>query len=80
MEREVRRVIAEQYTEWPEIVCAKIGGRGEESGYFIAQTYEEIEAYWANLYDNAARRMEKTERFEIFFESKGINLKQKKAA
>jgi hypothetical protein len=48
-ERAVRRVIAAERDQWPAIVCAKLAGRGDEGGYFVAETYEEIEAYWAWL-------------------------------
>jgi len=72
MEREVRRIIA----AWDHIiVCAKLRGRGDEGGYFIPQTYQEIEAYWAHLSDLASKAEAKVQRFEQACAKAGFNLR-----
>src|SRR3954447_982793 len=73
-ERSVRRVIAAERDEWPAIVCAKLAGRGDEGGYFVAETYQEIEAYWAWLSDLESKAIAKREGFEALCQTKGINL------
>jgi hypothetical protein len=79
-ERAVRRVIAAERDQWPAIVCAKLAGRGDEGGYFVAETYQEIEAYWAWLSDLESKAIAKREGFEALCQTNGINLQQRKAA
>jgi hypothetical protein len=73
--RNVRRLIADNYRTWPEIVCARVGAPDGSGGYFIAETYAEIEAYWAHLDDFAAKQVAKANDYAEFVGSKGINLK-----
>jgi hypothetical protein len=69
--RAVRRVIAEESPNWPEIVCARAG---DDSGYFIAKTYEEMLAYWAWLDDLRAKAAEKVQRFEALCLRQGFKI------
>jgi hypothetical protein len=79
IEREVRRFIADEFVYWPEIVCARLRGRGDEGGYFIPETYEEIEAYWAYLSDLASKAEAKVERFEQACAKAGFKLQRCRA-
>lgn len=63
-ERNIRKVIAKESHEWPEIVCARVGDPTGAGGYFIPETFEEIEAYWAYLSDLASKSEAKVQRFE----------------
>jgi len=49
-------------------------GKGDEGGYFIPETFEEIEAYWAYLSDLASKAEAKVHRFEQACAKAGFKL------
>ena len=73
--RNVRRIISDKCTTWPEIVCARPGDPSGGGGYYIAETYEEIERYWSHLDNLFVEAGSKLDKFEKFVRNKGVNLK-----
>lgn len=74
--REVRRIIAAEYSAWSAVVCAR-AGRGA-SGYFIAETYEEAQTYRAWLDDLVTVAATKVVAFDEACSKMGLKFKERK--
>ena len=66
-DRRVRQIIADESALWEDLVCAKSG-----DGYFVAESFEEIETYHNWLAGLAISAMEKFEAFRKAAERKGV--------
>lgn len=78
MAREVRRIVSNESHLWPGVLVCACAGR--DSGFFVAESYDEALEYWNWLQQLAAVASRKVFNFEQACSKMGIRFHQKQAA